>query len=304
MEMGIVGLGKMGGNMAERLIRRGHRIVGSDPNEAARQRLSALQGVAVSSVKDLIDRLEQTPKVVWSMVPAGEITDNVIAEAVQHLRPGDIVIDGGNSRYTDSQRHYEFLKEKGIRFLDAGTSGGIWGLEEGYCLMVGGDADTFQAVEPLLRDLAPEGGLLHTGPAGSGHYVKMVHNGIEYALMQSYAEGFEILKASPYPSLDLEAICNLWQHGSVVRSWLLELAARAFHQDPNLEKIEGYVEDSGEGRWTVMESIEHAVPAPVIAISLYLRFRSRQPDSFSAKVLAALRNQFGGHPVHPAEKHD
>ncbi|HLH81406.1 MAG TPA: decarboxylating 6-phosphogluconate dehydrogenase [Chthonomonas sp.] len=304
MEMGIVGLGKMGGNMAERLIRRGHRIVGSDPNEAARQRLSALQGVAVSSVKDLIDRLEQTPKVVWSMVPAGEITDNVIAEAAQHLRPGDIVIDGGNSRYTDSQRHYEFLKEKGIRFLDAGTSGGIWGLEEGYCLMVGGDADTFQAVEPLLRDLAPEGGLLHTGPAGSGHYVKMVHNGIEYALMQSYAEGFEILKASPYPNLDLEAICNLWQHGSVVRSWLLELAARAFHQDPNLEKIEGYVEDSGEGRWTVMESIEHAVPAPVIAISLYLRFRSRQPDSFSAKVLAALRNQFGGHPVHPAEKHD
>lgn len=304
MEMGIVGLGKMGGNMAERLIRRGHRIVGSDPNEAARQRLSALQGVAVSNVKDLIDRLEQTPKVVWSMVPAGEITDNVIAEAAQHLRPGDIVIDGGNSRYTDSQRHYAFLKEKGIRFLDAGTSGGIWGLQEGYCLMVGGDPDTFQAVEPLLRDLAPEGGLLHTGPAGSGHYVKMVHNGIEYALMQAYAEGFEILKASPYPNLDLEAICNLWQHGSVVRSWLLELAARAFHQDPNLEKIEGYVEDSGEGRWTVMESIEHAVPAPVIALSLYMRFRSRQPDSFSAKVLAALRNQFGGHPVHLADKHD
>ncbi|CCW35234.1 6-phosphogluconate dehydrogenase (decarboxylating) [Chthonomonas calidirosea] len=304
MEMGIVGLGKMGGNMAERLIRRGHRIVGSDPNEAARQRLSALQGVAVSNVKDLIDRLEQTPKVVWSMVPAGEITDNVITEAAQHLRPGDIVIDGGNSRYTDSQRHYAFLKEKGIRFLDAGTSGGIWGLQEGYCLMVGGDPDTFQAVEPLLRDLAPEGGLLHTGPAGSGHYVKMVHNGIEYALMQAYAEGFEILKASPYPNLDLEAICNLWQHGSVVRSWLLELAARAFHQDPNLEKIEGYVEDSGEGRWTVMESIEHAVPAPVIALSLYMRFRSRQPDSFSAKVLAALRNQFGGHPVHLADKHD
>lgn len=304
MEMGIVGLGKMGGNMAERLIRRGHRIVGSDPNETARQHLLGLHGVAVSSVKELIAQLQQTPKVVWSMVPAGAVTDEVIQEAAEHLRPGDILIDGGNSRYTDSQRHEAFLKERGIRFLDAGTSGGIWGLQEGYCLMVGGDPDTFHIVEPLLRDLAPEGGLLHTGPAGSGHYVKMVHNGIEYALMQAYAEGFEILKASPYPNLNLEAICELWMHGSVIRSWLLELAGRAFKEDPNLEKIEGYVEDSGEGRWTVMESIENAVPAPVIALSLYMRFRSRQKDSFSAKVLAALRNQFGGHAVHLAEKQE
>ena len=232
------------------------------------------------------------------MVPAGKITDMVLAEAASVLQPGDIVIDGGNSKFTDSQRHYAELKAKGIHFLDAGTSGGIWGLKEGYCLMVGGDEDAYKTVEPLLLALAPEGGLLHTGPAGSGHYVKMVHNGIEYAMMQSYGEGFEILKASPYPDLDLHAICELWRHGSVVRSWLLDLAADAFAKDPNLDQITGYVDDSGEGRWTVMESIEHAVPAPVIALSLYLRFRSRQADSFSAKVLAALRNEFGGHAVH------
>ena len=299
MEIGIVGLGRMGGNMAERLVQHGHRVVGSDPNLEQQEHVRQFGAEAVGSVTDLIDRLTQTPKVVWSMVPAGKITESVIAEAAAALRPGDIIIDGGNSKYTDSVRHAEILRPKGIRFLDAGTSGGIWGLQEGYCLMVGGDADAFQAVEPLLRALAPEGGLLHTGPAGSGHYVKMVHNGIEYALMQSYAEGFEILKASPYLDLDLHAICDLWQHGSVVRSWLLGLAADALAKDPNLDQITGYVEDSGEGRWTVMESIDHAVPAPVIALSLYMRFRSRQPDSFSGKVLAALRNEFGGHAVHP-----
>ena len=300
MEMGIVGLGRMGGNMAERLIRNGHTVIGSDPAEAAQQRLDGIGGKGVSNVAELIGALTQTPKIVWAMVPAGKITDQVITEAANALQPGDIIIDGGNSKFTDSQRHYTELAAKGIHFLDAGTSGGIWGLQEGYCLMVGGDDAAFKTVEPLLLALAPEDGLLHTGPAGSGHYVKMVHNGIEYALMQSYGEGFEILKASPYPDLDLHAICELWRHGSVVRSWLLDLAADAFKKDPNLDQITGYVEDSGEGRWTVMESIEHAVPAPVIALSLYLRFRSRQPDSFSTKVLSALRNEFGGHAVQHA----
>ena len=298
MEIGIVGLGKMGGNMAERLIKHGHRVVGSDLSAEARERLDGLGGVAVSSVTDLVGKLEQSPKIVWSMVAAGKVTDMVINEAADHLQPGDIIIDGGNSKYTESVRRYNELKARGIHFLDAGTSGGIWGLTEGYCLMIGGDKEAYSAVEPIFLALAPEGGLLHAGPAGSGHYVKMVHNGIEYALMQSYAEGFEILKASPYPDLDLHAICELWRHGSVVRSWLLDLAADAFSKDPNLDKLKGYVEDSGEGRWTVMESIDHAVPAPVIALSLYLRFRSRQEDSFSAKVLAALRNEFGGHAVH------
>jgi 6-phosphogluconate dehydrogenase len=299
MEIGIVGLGKMGGNMAERLIQRGHRVVGCDPSPEAQDRLRTLGGDAAGTVTEMIGQLTQTPKVVWSMVPAGKVTEAVLAEAEAALSPGDIVIDGGNSRFSDSVRHYNELKAKNLNFLDAGTSGGIWGLKEGYCLMVGGDKEVFATVEPLLAALAPEGGLLHTGAAGSGHYVKMVHNGIEYALMQSYAEGFEILKASPYPEIDLHAVCELWRHGSVVRSWLLDLAADAFEHDPNLDKITGYVEDSGEGRWTVQESIEHAVPTPVIAMSLYLRFRSRQTDSFSMKVLAALRNEFGGHAVHP-----
>lgn len=301
MEIGIVGLGKMGGNMAERLLQRGHRVVGSDLAEPARERIRELGGVGVGSVTEIVGELKQSPKIIWSMVAAGHVTDSVINEAAALLSPGDIIIDGGNSKYTDSVRRYNELKEKGIRFMDAGTSGGIWGLQEGYCLMVGSDPDTFEAVEPLLKSLAPEDGLLHAGPAGSGHYVKMVHNGIEYAMMQSYAEGFEILKASPYPDLDLQAICEVWRHGSVVRSWLLDLAADAFKKDPNLDQITGWVEDSGEGRWTVQESIDHAVPAPVIALSLYLRFRSRQADSFSMKVLAALRNEFGGHAVKKAE---
>ena len=302
MEIGIVGLGKMGGNMAERLLQRGHTVIGSDLSPGPREKLAGNGGIAVTNVTELISHLKQTPKVLWSMVSSGAVTDAVILEASSHLNSGDVLIDGGNSRYTDSQRRYDMLKSKGIHFMDAGTSGGIWGLEEGYCLMVGGDKEAFETVKPLLESLAPEGGLLHTGPAGSGHYVKMVHNGIEYAMMESYAEGFEILKASPFPDLDLKAICDLWQNGSVVRSWLLELAGRAFAEDPNLDSLTGYVDDSGEGRWTVMESIDHAVPAPVIALSLYMRFRSRQTDSFSMKVLAALRNQFGGHAVHHTEE--
>jgi len=298
MEIGIIGLGRMGGNMAERLVQRGHRVVGSDPSPEAQQRVTAIGADAAGTVVDMIGKLTQSPKVVWCMVPSGKVTESVLNEAAAALNPGDILIDGGNSRFSDSVRRHDEMKARGIQFLDAGTSGGIWGLKEGYCLMVGGDAEAFAAVEPLLTALAPEGGLLHAGPAGAGHYVKMVHNGIEYALMQSYAEGFEILKASPYPDLDLHAVCQLWQHGSVIRSWLLDLATDALATDPNLDNITGYVEDSGEGRWTVMESIEHSVPAPVIALSLYLRFRSRQQDSFSMKVLAALRNEFGGHAVH------
>ncbi len=299
MEIGIVGLGKMGGNMAERLTQRGHTVVGSDTNADAQERINKIGATGVGSIADLVASLKQSPKVIWAMVPAGAITDSVLKEAAALLQPGDIVIDGGNSKYTDSVRHFNELAEKGIKFLDAGTSGGVWGLKEGYCLMVGGDKSAYETVEPLLRALAPDDGLLYCGPAGAGHYTKMVHNGIEYAMMQSYAEGFEILKAGPYGEhLDLGQVSDLWMHGSVVRSWLLELAAAAFKQDPNLDDITGYVEDSGEGRWTVMESIDHAVPAPVIALSLYLRFRSRQEDSFSMKVLAALRNQFGGHAVH------
>ncbi len=298
MEIGIVGLGRMGGNMAERLVRAGHRVVGSDPSTEARDRVIAFGAEAAFSVEEMIGKLTQSPKVIWCMVPAGKVTENVLFEAADRLNPGDIIIDGGNSRFSESVRHYNDLKARRIQFLDAGTSGGIWGLTEGYCLMVGGDKEAFDAVEPLLSALAPENGLLHTGAAGSGHYVKMVHNGIEYALMQSYAEGLEILQASPYPDLDLHQVCDLWRHGSVIRSWLLDLAADALKDDPNLDNITGFVEDSGEGRWTVQESIEHSVPAPVIALSLYLRFRSRQQDSFSAKVLAALRNEFGGHAVH------
>jgi 6-phosphogluconate dehydrogenase len=297
MEIGLIGLGKMGGNMAERLVKHGHRVVGCDPSPEAQERVRKVGVETANSIPELVGMLKQTPKIVWSMVKSGEVTENVLGKIAAELKPGDIVIDGGNSKFSDSARHYNEMKAKNLQFMDAGTSGGIWGLTEGYCMMVGGDKETFQAVEPLLRSLAPENGLMHVGPSGSGHYVKMVHNGIEYALMQSYAEGFEILKASPYPNLDMKAICDLWMHGSVVRSWLLELAGNAFSKDPNLDNIRGYVEDSGEGRWTVMESIEHAVPAPVIMLSLCLRFRSRQSDSYSMKVLAALRNEFGGHAV-------
>lgn len=297
MEIGFIGLGKMGGNMTERLTQAGHRVVGCDPSPEARARVERVGATGVENFASLVESLEQSPKIIWCMVPAGEITEKVLNEVAELLSPGDILIDGGNSKYSDSLKRHDAFQERGLKFLDVGTSGGIWGLQEGYCLMVGGDTETFAIVEPLFMALAQEGGLLHVGAAGAGHYVKMVHNGIEYALMQSYAEGFEIMKAAPYPNLDLHAICDLWMHGSVVRSWLLELAAHAFEKDPTLEGISGYVEDSGEGRWTVESSIESGVPSPVIALSLYLRFRSRQTESFSAKVLAALRNEFGGHAV-------
>src|SRR3954468_12640841 len=291
MQLGFVGLGKMGLNMVTRLERGGHEVVAYDRSADAVGRATAVNASGVSSLEALVAAL-QAPRHVWVMVPAGDPTESTVMALSKLLAPGDVIIDGGNTNFHDDQRRAKMLADKQLHFLDAGTSGGIWGLTEGYCLMVGGDADGFAKIEPLLRSLAPEDGLMHTGPAGSGHYVKMVHNGIEYALMQSYAEGFEILKASPYPNLDLGAICDLWMHGSVVRSWLLDLAKDAFRKDPNLDNIVGYVEDSGEVRWTVQESIEHAVPAPVIMLSLCLRFRSRQTDSFSMKVLAALRNEF------------
>ena len=231
------------------------------------------------------------------MVPAGKITEELITSLAARLQRGDIIVDGGNSFYKDSQRRAKELAERGIHYCDAGTSGGIWGLKNGYCLMVGGAPEAYAGIEPILRSLAPEGGLMHTGPAGSGHYVKMVHNGIEYGLMTSYAEGFEILRTSPFGQLDLPRIANVWRHGSVVRSWLLDLLQEALSKDPGLDGIRGYVEDSGEGRWTVAAAIEQNVPAPVITIALQMRIASRQDESFSAKVQAALRNEFGGHAV-------
>jgi 6-phosphogluconate dehydrogenase len=296
MEIGMIGLGKMGFNMARRLIAGGHRVVGYD---RAAEQLTALDeagGEGVQSVEDLVGKLEQ-PRVVWLMIPAGEPTRQQISTLALLLRPGDIVVDGGNSNYRDSIRHATLLKDRGIRFLDAGVSGGIWGFEEGFCLMVGGDPETYAVAEPALKTLAPPDGCARVGPNGAGHFVKMVHNGIEYGIMEAYAEGLELLRAKEEFDLDLRQIADLWQHGSVIRSWLLDLAGEALTDDPDLTAIQGYVPDSGEGRWTVQETIDLAVPAPVITLALQMRFLSRQKDSFAAKVLAALRNEFGGHAV-------
>ena len=293
----MIGLGKMGGNMSERLMRAGHSVVVFDRDAAA---VSKYQGLGASPAKDLSDVVRQLtgPRIVWIMVPAGAPTDDTINALSAQMSSGDIIIDGGNSNFKDSMARAERLKEKGIRFIDAGTSGGIWGLANGYCLMCGGDDDAVKTCEPIFFALAQEGGYAHVGPAGSGHYVKMIHNGIEYALLQGYAEGYEILAASKkFPNLDLHKIAELWQHGSVVRSWLNELAVSAFQKDAKLSTLKGYVADSGEGRWTVAEAIDEDVPAPVITLSLLMRFRSRQEDSFGAKVIAALRNEFGGHAV-------
>ena len=297
MHLGIIGLGKMGGNMAERLRRGGHNIVGFDRDPASATRMSAIGASFAKDLKDLVSQLP-APRAVWVMVPAGQPTQDTVDELAKLLSPGDTIIDGGNSRFTDDIARAEALKSTGIHYMDAGTSGGIWGLELGYCLMVGGEVEDFARLEPIFKTLAPENGYMHTGPAGSGHFVKMVHNGIEYGLMQAYAEGFEIMQASRY-DLDLAKIADLWMQGSVVRSWLLELTANALKADPSLDKLQPWVEDSGEGRWTVEESINTSVPAPVIAMSLLMRFRSRQDNSFSSRMLAAMRQQFGGHAVKP-----
>lgn len=295
MELGMIGLGRMGANMVQRLLNGGHRVVAYDRNPEATRAAEAMGAQPASSLDDLTKALSE-PRVVWIMVPAGDPVDQTIEALIPNLSRGDIIVDGGNSRYRDSLRRARELSEKGLHFLDAGTSGGIWGLKVGYCLMVGGEDEAFRAVEPAFKTLAPEGGYAHVGPSGAGHFAKMIHNGIEYAMMEGYAEGFEILEASSF-DFDLRQLAGLWNHGSVVRSWLLELAESAFEKDPGLSGIRGYVDDSGEGRWTVFEAIDEDVPAPAIALSLMARFRSRQEESFGAKVLAALRNEFGGHAV-------
>ena len=302
MELGMIGLGRMGGNMTQRLLRAGHRVVVYDPQVEAVQSLARDGAAGADSLHDLIERLTP-PRAVWVMVPAGEATASAIDTLAGSLSPGDTVIDGGNSNYKDSIRRAETLAGKGLAFLDAGTSGGIWGLAEGYSMMIGGDEAAFRRLEPIFQSLAPgpDRGYGHVGPAGAGHFVKMVHNGIEYGLMQAYAEGFELMNAKQELNLDLARISQIWRYGSVVRSWLLDLTAAALEEDPGLDALQAYVEDSGEGRWTVQESIDLNVPTPVISLSLQARFRSRQDQPFGAKLLAAMRNQFGGHAVRKAE---
>ena len=303
MELGMIGLGRMGGNMARRLLGGDHRLVVYDPAKAAVQALAEQGATGAASIADLASKLTR-PRAVWLMVPAGEPTETAINSLAMELSPGDIIIDGGNSYYKDSMRRGAVLAEKEIIFLDVGTSGGIWGLKEGYCLMVGGDAGAVRRMEPVFHTLAPSPneGYGYVGPCGAGHFVKMVHNGVEYGLMQAYGEGFELMQAKREFDLDLPQIAQIWRSGSVVRSWLLDLVAAALQEDPNLESIAAYVEDSGEGRWTVQESVELAVPAPVLTQALQARFRSRQNQPFSGKLLAALRNQFGGHPVKKAKR--
>ena len=286
MRIGLAGLGRMGGGIRERLRRAGHEVVGYDLDAELRD---------ADSLEAMVEALDP-PRVVWLMLPSGEATEGAFADLLGLLSAGDLVIEGGNSRYTDSIRRAGQAEECGLRFLDCGVSGGVWGLEAGYCLMVGGAAEAFADAEPLFAALASEGGYAHLGPSGAGHYVKMVHNGIEYGLMQAYAEGFELLDAYD-DELDLAEIAGLWQQGSVVRSWLLELAGRALERDPALSRIQPYVEDSGEGRWTVIEGVERGVPVDVISGALWARFASRGERAFGLRLLAALRNEFGGHAV-------
>ena len=303
MRIAMVGLGKMGMNMTRRLLRKGHEVVAVDRAPAAVEEASREGALPAATLSDAVAKLSP-PKVVWLMVPAGAPVDENVEALQRLLSSGDIVIDGGNSMYKDAPRRAKRLGERGIRFLDVGTSGGIWGLSEGYCLMAGGDEEAFRHVSPALAALAPAEGYAYMGPHGAGHFVKMVNNGIEYGMMQAYAEGFDLLATAPFP-LDLPAIASLWNRGSVVRSWLLELAERALSRDPSLSALAPYVEDSGEGRWTVERSIEAGVPLPVIGLSLYMRFFSRQENSFAMRMLAALRNEFGGHAVKavsPVEK--
>ncbi len=297
MQLGMVGLGRMGANMVERLREGGHDLAAFDRNAQAVAATTAMGAKGCSTLADLVRALAP-PRNVWIMLPSGNPTNSTIDELSGLLERGDVIIDGGNSYWKEAQQHAKALAPQGISFVDAGVSGGIWGLKEGYCLMVGGEVDVCKRLEPIFLTLAPKDGYLRVGPVGSGHFVKMVHNGIEYVMLQGYGEGFEVLEASEFGNeLDLEKISHLWNQGSVIRSWLLELAELAFAADPKLEKIAGYVDDTGEGRWTVIDAIDLSVPVPTLALSLFMRFRSRQTDSFSAKVIAALRNEFGGHAV-------
>jgi 6-phosphogluconate dehydrogenase len=295
MELGLIGLGRMGANMAQRLLSGGHRIVAYDRDPEAVHAVTNAGAAGAGSLEELVRKLSP-PRAAWLMVPAGAPVEQTIHSLAPLLSPGDVIIDGGNSYYKDSVRRAASLSKQRLHFLDVGTSGGIWGLKMGYCLMIGGEDEVFRRLEPIFRTLAPEEGYAYMGPSGAGHFVKMVHNGIEYGLLQAYAEGFELLHASPY-ELDLAQLARLWNHGSVVRSWLLELTEKALAADPGLASVKGYVEDSGEGRWTILEAVERGVPLPVISLSLFSRFRSRQEESFSAKVIAALRREFGGHAV-------
>jgi len=295
MRLGMVGLGRMGANMTTRLMQGGHQVVVYDRGPDAVKASEAEGATGASSLAELVGKLS-APRVVWLMIPSGKPTDDTVQQLLGLLAPGDAIIDGGNSNFRDSQARYKAAQAKGVAFVDAGTSGGVWGLANGYCLMVGGDADAVKRCEPIFRTLAPPDGYAYVGPSGAGHFSKMVHNGIEYGMLAAYGEGFEILEKSEF-TYDLHQLAELWLHGSVVRSWLLELAELAFKEDPGLKDIRGYVDDSGEGRWTVQAAIDENVPAPVITMSLLSRFVSRQDESFSAKVIAALRNQFGGHAV-------
>jgi 6-phosphogluconate dehydrogenase len=298
MEIAMIGLGRMGANMAQRLLRGGHKVVGYDPAEAARAMLEKNGAATAASLEQMVAKL-QTPRAIWLMVPAGEITDNTVNALLPLLAAGDTIIDGGNSNYRDTQRRAAAAALRKIQYVDSGTSGGIWGLAEGYSLMIGGDEAVVQRLRPIFETLAPakDQGWGRVGPVGSGHYTKMVHNGIEYGLMQAYAEGFSILQHKNEFKLDLHQIAEIWRYGSVVRSWLLDLTANALEKNPTLKGIAPYVADSGEGRWTVADAIELGVSAPVITLSLLERLRSRDNDSFSDKLLAAMRNQFGGHEI-------
>jgi 6-phosphogluconate dehydrogenase len=291
----MVGLGRMGGNMTVRLIRRGHEVVAFDPSPDARDAATGAGATSAGSLEDMVKLLDQ-PRTVWLMVPSGDVTERTVTTVAGLLAEGDTIIDGGNSNFRDSQRRAAAVADQGVALLDVGTSGGIWGLEQGYCLMVGGDRAAFDRVEPVFAALAPDGGYAFVGPSGAGHYVKMVHNGIEYGLLAAYGEGFELLHSSEF-DLDLATISGIWRNGSVVRSWLLDLLHDALEKDPGLTTIEGYVEDSGEGRWTVQAAMDQDVPAPITTLSLFLRFASRQRGSFAAKTVAALRREFGGHGV-------
>lgn len=295
MKIGFIGLGKMGHNMVQRLLNDKHQVVVWNIDPSPVKSLEKLGAIGSSSVEDLVKKLPDK-KIVWLMVPAGKPVDDNLNRLIELLNPGDIVIDGGNSNWKESRERSAKADAKGISFLDCGTSGGVWGLQNGYCLMYGGNKEAAEYTEPVFKTLAPADGYVYCGDSGSGHFVKMIHNGIEYGMMQSYAEGFEILEKSPF-GIDLPAVADAWQYGSVIRSWLLELAVNALKEDPKLEKLEDYVPDSGEGRWTIQAAIELDVPAPVITNSLFARFQSRQKESFAMKMLAALRNQFGGHAV-------
>ena len=302
MDIAMVGLGKMGANMTKRLLEGGHRVVVSDLSEEAVSEAAEAGAIPADSLSDVASKLSP-PRVVWVMVPAGKPTESVVNQLADVLDTGDIIIDGGNSNYKDSIRRGKELGEKGVEFVDVGTSGGVWGLKEGYSMMVGGSDTAVSTITPALKTLAPgpDKGWGHVGPSGSGHYVKMVHNGIEYGLMQAYAEGFDILKAKEEFGLDLHQVAEIWRYGSVVRSWLLDLTANALSEDQDLSKIDGYVPDSGEGRWTVFDSIDLNVPAPVITLALQMRFISRDDTQYWARLLAAMRNQFGGHAVKEAK---